>query len=101
MSWSSGKDSAWCLHVLNLQPEVEVVGLLTTFNQSANRVAMHGVRRSLVEQQAESLRLPLFPVELDHGALNEKSPEGLTGNVSGVCSKCGEEVKGRTEGNIA
>jgi uncharacterized protein (TIGR00290 family) len=64
LSWSSGKDSAWALHVLRQQNEVEVVGLVTTFNQTANRVAMHAVRRELVEAQARLLGLPLWPVEL-------------------------------------
>lgn len=64
LSWSSGKDGAWALHVLRQQPDVEIVALLTTFNQSANRVAMHAVRRELVERQASATRLPLWPVEL-------------------------------------
>ena len=52
LSWSSGKDSAWSLHVLRQRGEYEVAGLLTTFNEAAGRVAMHAVRRELVEQQA-------------------------------------------------
>lgn len=64
LSWSSGKDSAWALHVLRQQPDVEVVGLLTTFNEVADRVAMHAVRRSLVEAQAAAARLPLWRVPL-------------------------------------
>src|SRR5262245_5881094 len=64
LSWSSGKDSAWALHVLRREPDVELVGLLTTFNESADRVSMHAVRRTLVEAQAAALGLPLFPVEL-------------------------------------
>ena len=64
LSWSSGKDSAWALHVLRQQPNVEVVALLTTFNSVADRVAMHAVRRTLVEAQAERTGLPLWPVEL-------------------------------------
>ena len=63
-SWSSGKDSAWALHVLSQQPDIRVVGLLTTFNQAADRVAMHAVRRELVEAQAEALGVPLCPVLL-------------------------------------
>ena len=60
LSWSSGKDSAWALHVLRQQPGLEVVGLLTTFNEAFDRVAMHAVRRELVEAQAAaaSLRPP-------------------------------------------
>ena len=64
LSWSSGKDSTWALHLLRQQPDVEVVALLTTFNSVADRVAMHAVRRALVELQAERTGLPLWPVEL-------------------------------------
>ena len=64
LSWSSGKDSAWTLHVLKHRREYEVAGLLTTFNQAANRVAMHAVRRELVLAQAEAAGIPLWPVEL-------------------------------------
>ncbi len=64
MSWSSGKDSAWTLHLLRRQPDVQVVALVTTFNSAADRVAMHAVRRSLVEAQAARAGLPLWAVEL-------------------------------------
>jgi len=67
LSWSSGKDSAWALHVLKQNSEYEeyeIAGLLTTFNGAANRVAMHAVRRELVEAQAEAVGVPLWPVEL-------------------------------------
>jgi uncharacterized protein (TIGR00290 family) len=64
LSWSSGKDSAWSLHLLRQQNEYEIVGLLTTFNQEANRVAMHAVRRSLVEAQAKASAIPLWDVGL-------------------------------------
>jgi uncharacterized protein (TIGR00290 family) len=63
LSWSSGKDSAWTLHVLRQQREYEIVGLLTTFNREANRVAMHGVRRELVEAQAQAAGIPLWGVD--------------------------------------
>lgn len=64
LSWSSGKDSAWCLHLLRQRGEYEIAGLLTTFNREANRVAMHGVRRQLVEAQAEAAGVPLWDVDL-------------------------------------
>jgi uncharacterized protein (TIGR00290 family) len=63
LSWSSGKDSAWTLHVLREQG-AEVVGLLTTFNEAFDRVAMHAVRRTLVEAQAAAAGLPLWSVPL-------------------------------------
>ena len=64
MSWSSGKDSAWALHHMMQAGEVELVGLITTLNESAHRVAMHGVRRSLLEMQAQAIGLPLIQVDL-------------------------------------
>jgi len=71
LAWSSGKDSAWALHRLRQANEVEVVALLTTFNQAFDRVAMHGVRRSLVEAQAEAAGLPLIDVPLPWPCSNE------------------------------
>jgi uncharacterized protein (TIGR00290 family) len=64
LSWSSGKDSAWSLHLLRRHAEYEIAGLLTTFNQAANRVAMHAVRRELVEAQADAAGVPLWAVDL-------------------------------------
>ena len=64
LSWSSGKDAAWTLHALRMAGEVEVVGLLTSLNAAFDRVAMHAVRRTLVEAQAESVGLPLIVVPL-------------------------------------
>jgi len=64
LSWSSGKDSAWALHVLRQDPSVEVVGLLTTLNGASERVAMHAVRARLLEAQAAAVGLPLARVDL-------------------------------------
>lgn len=72
LSWSSGKDSAWTLHVLRQQSDVEIVGLLTTFNETNNRVAMHGVRMELVEKQAEAAGVPLWSVPLPFPCSNEE-----------------------------
>jgi len=71
LSWSSGKDAAWALHVLRQAGEVEVVGLLTTTNAAFDRVAMHGVRASLLESQAEAAGLPLWKVPLPWPCPNE------------------------------
>ena len=59
LSWSSGKDSAWALHVLRQQQDIEVVGLFCTFNMKFDRGAMHAVRIELISQQAKNLGLPL------------------------------------------
>ena len=64
LSWSSGKDSAWTLHLLRQQPRIQVAALITTFNSAADRVAMHAVRRALVEAQAERTGIPLWAVDL-------------------------------------
>lgn len=72
LSWSSGKDSAWALHRLRLEGDVEVVGLLTTLNRAAGRVAMHAVRESLLEAQASAVGLPLVKVPIPSPCSNEE-----------------------------
>ena len=72
LSWSSGKDSAWSLHLLRQDPAVEVVALVTTINEEFDRVAMHAVRRELLELQAESAGLPLWKVPLPWPCSNEQ-----------------------------
>jgi uncharacterized protein (TIGR00290 family) len=64
LSWSSGKDCAFALAALRAAGDVDVVGLLTTVNGAVDRVTMHGVRRVLLEAQAEAVGLPLHIVTL-------------------------------------
>jgi len=64
--WSSGKDSAWALHTLRRDPEVNLTALVTTVNADADRVAMHAVRTELLRMQADALSLPLHLVELPY-----------------------------------
>ena len=71
LSWSSGKDSAWALHLLNQQYPGAVSALLTTVNEAMDRVAMHGVRRSVLEAQARAAGLPLHVVHLPHPCPND------------------------------
>ena len=71
LAWSSGKDSAWALHVLRQQQEVEVVGLLTTINGHFDRVAMHAVRSTLLRAQATAVGLPLHAVPIPWPCSNE------------------------------
>jgi uncharacterized protein (TIGR00290 family) len=97
LSWSSGKDSAWTLHTLRQQSEYEVVGLLTTFNQEADRAAMHAVRRSLVEQQAAAAGLPLWSVPLPWPCSNEQY-EAL---MAEACAKAvAQEIEGVAFGDL-
>jgi len=62
MNWSGGKDSALALHAVLQAGHYEVVGLLTTVNEAYGRIAMHGVREELLDQQAAALDLPLHKV---------------------------------------
>jgi len=72
LSWSSGKDSAWALHMLNQQQPGSVASLLTTVNEAVNRVAMHAVRRDVLEAQAAAAGLPLVVVPIPHPCSNEE-----------------------------
>jgi uncharacterized protein (TIGR00290 family) len=72
LSWSSGKDSVWSLHLLRQDPRIEVVALVTTLNEQFDRVAMHAVRRELLELQAQSVGLPLWTVPLPWPCSNEE-----------------------------
>jgi len=71
LSWSSGKDSAWTLHVLRQRGDCEIVGLLTTINSGFDRVAMHGTRRSVLEAQARVADIPLWAIPLPWPCSNE------------------------------
>jgi uncharacterized protein (TIGR00290 family) len=71
LSWSSGKDSAWTLHVLRQRADVEVTGLLTTINTNFQRVAMHGTRYELLQAQARAAGLPLWEVPLPWPCSND------------------------------
>lgn len=77
LSWSSGKDSGWALHVLRSIPDVEVAGLVCTITETFDRVAMHGVRRELVEAQAASAGVPLRIVPLPYPCPNERYEQAM------------------------
>jgi uncharacterized protein (TIGR00290 family) len=83
LSWSSGKDSAWSLHLLRQRPDIHVAALLTTFNSEFDRVAMHAVRRALVDAQAERTGLPLWAVDLPWPCSNHD----YEARMSAVCQR--------------
>jgi uncharacterized protein (TIGR00290 family) len=83
LSWSSGKDSAWALHLLSQKADYEVVGLLTTLNSAFDRVAMHSTRRAILEAQAEAAGLPLISVPLPWPCSNLEYEEIMRG----VCAR--------------
>ena len=71
LSWSSGKDSAWALHLLQRSHPGTVAALLTTVNADVSRVAMHGVRQDVLEAQARAAALPLRIVHIPNPCSNE------------------------------
>lgn len=71
-TWSGGKDSAIALYELNRTHSYKISALLTTVTEDFDRISMHGVRRILLEQQAESLGLPLERVYITKNASNDE-----------------------------
>lgn len=111
LSWSSGKDSAWALHVLRQHLDIDVVGLFCTVNQEFERVAMHAVRIELLHKQAENAGLPIKIIRIPYpcsntnykaimkGFIEEAKQEGI------VCFAFGdlflEDVRKYRETNLA
>ena len=81
LGWSGGKDSALALHTLLADSRYEVVSLLTTLTHNFDRIAMHGVRRELLLQQADSIGLPLEEVWIHHGAGNSDYEEAMLKSI--------------------
>ena len=111
LSWSSGKDSAWALHVMRQRGDVEITALLTTINRAHNRVAMHAVRESLLDAQAAATGLPLIKVAIPSPCPNEiyeramseamaqASAEGITHMIFGDLFL--EDIRKYREENLA
>jgi uncharacterized protein (TIGR00290 family) len=82
VSWSSGKDSAWMVHVLRSQRNVNVAALLTTINGPAQRVAMHAVRVELLDAQADALHLPVWKVPIPSPCPNDVYERAMADTVA-------------------
>ncbi len=72
LSWSGGKDSVLALRELRKNDNFEIVALITTITKDYDRVSMHGIRRILLEQQADSIGIPLEKIFISHKASNEE-----------------------------
>jgi diphthamide synthase (EF-2-diphthine--ammonia ligase) len=97
LSWSSGKDSAWALHLLRSDPGIELCGLLTTLNSEFQRVAMHGTRLSVLEAQARAAQLPLWIVPLPWPCSNEVYEQ----RMAEVCKRAiGERIDAIAFGDL-
>ena len=82
LSWSSGKDSAWTLQTLRTDPRYHVVGLVTTVNAAADRVAMHAVRTELLRAQARATGLDLWELAIPHRCSNEEYESAMLSAIA-------------------
>ena len=72
VSWSSGKDSAWALHVLRQQPDrFDVRGVFTTVTPHFDRVSIQATPRRVLQVQAQRLALPLYEIPIPYPCPNE------------------------------
>ncbi|MGE5243445.1 MAG: ATP-binding protein [Betaproteobacteria bacterium] len=87
VSWSSGKDSAWMVHVLRTRGDVRIAALVTTMNEAVDRVAMHAVRSRLLERQADALGLPLWTVPIPSPCPSEAYERAMAAVVARAVSE--------------
>lgn len=84
LSWSGGKDSTLALAALRSDPNWNVVGLLTSLTTEYDRVSIHGVRRKLLEQQAQSIGLPLYEIVLVPNCSNQQYECAFTDSLAEI-----------------
>ena len=108
--WSGGKDSSLCLYEVLKEQKYEVVYLLTTLNENFKRISMHGVQEELLEQQAQSIGIPLKKMYVKEGSyeeyernmeklLLEMKAEGITNVIFGDIFL--EDLRKYREDNLA
>ncbi|HEY2853987.1 MAG TPA: hypothetical protein VGJ18_14125 [Gemmatimonadaceae bacterium] len=90
VSWSGGKDSALALAAIASEPDVSIVGLLTSITRGYDRVSIHGVRRQLLEAQAEALRLPLTEILIEPECTNEAYEAAFLDATKRACVRYGD-----------
>ncbi len=90
LSWSTGKDSAWALHLLRQDPETAIVGLFTTVNEAFQRVAMHATRVDLLRLQARSVSLPVRIIPIPYPCTDEQYA-AIMGSFTTQCAAEGIE----------
>lgn len=84
VSWSTGKDSAWCLHLLRGDDAVQVVGLLTTVTPHFGRVSVHGTRVEVLRAQGRGLDLPVLEIEIPYPCTNEEYEAAMAVGLEGI-----------------
>ena len=86
VSWSSGKDSAWMVHMLRQRGDIEIGALLTTINEPMQRVAMHAVRVEVLQAQAGAIGVPLWMVPIPSPCPNEVYEQAMRETVARAVS---------------
>lgn len=84
LSWSSGKDCAYALHLLQQNPSYETVGLFTTINETSQRVAMHAIRVEILQAQADAIGLPLDIIPLPFPCSNADYEQRMQQFIQGA-----------------
>ncbi len=84
VSWSTGKDAAWCLHALRATGEAEVIGLFTTVTLAFRRVSVHGTRVDVLKAQANRLGLPIWAVDIPYPCNNGDYEAAMAEAVNGL-----------------
>jgi uncharacterized protein (TIGR00290 family) len=97
VSWSGGKDSCLALYEIQKAQKHKVCALLTTITRDYDRISMHGVRRVLLERQAELLGLPLHQVRIGKSASNEEYEARL---IEGISSYALQDVDSIVFGDL-
>jgi len=92
LSWSSGKDSAWALHRLRQNPEIELVGLFTVINEKYDRASMHATRLELLNRQAKAVGLPIETISLPDHCSNEQCDAIMGKYIHSVESRAIEHI---------
>lgn len=106
IAWSSGKDSAWALHMARRAGGYDIVGALTTVTDAFARVSMHGVREELLRAQLEAAGLPARIVRIPYPCPNdiyerEMSAAIATARSDGVTEMIFGDLSCRTSATTA
>lgn len=92
LSWSSGKDCAWALHLLRQDPAVELAGLFTVMNERFDRVPMHGTRAALLRLQAAAAGLPLQTIDIPDQCPHEEYAARMQAFIDGALAAGVESI---------
>ncbi|MXX76290.1 MAG: helix-turn-helix domain-containing protein [Holophagales bacterium] len=90
--WTSGKDSAWSVHLLRSLPDWDVQGLFGVVNRGNGRAEMHGVGKELLCRQAASQGLPLHLIEYDWKAESNQYAKAVRRGLAGLSGEGAEVV---------